>query len=185
LQVCLEALGIAYRIDPGIVRGLDYYTKTVFEVISNHIGSQGTVCGGGRYDGLVETCGGPDMPGVGFGMGMERILLVMEAQGVEIPEPDRCDVFVATFKNGGRALEICERLRRVNVRADYDPLMRSMKAQMRHAEKLGVSIVLIEGEDEQKSGTIQVKVMEDGQQQQVPFEDAMRHLTEIFGMVMG
>lgn len=185
LQDCLDALGIAYQIDPGIVRGLDYYTKTVFEVISNHIGSQGTVCGGGRYDALVETCGGPDMPGVGFGMGMERILLVMEAQGVEIPEPRRCDVFVATFKDGKRALEICERLRHVNVRADYDPLMRSMKAQMRHAEKMGAAIVLIEGEDERNAGAIQIKVMEDGTQQRVDFEEAMRNLTEIFGMVMG
>ncbi|MFR6344636.1 MAG: ATP phosphoribosyltransferase regulatory subunit, partial [Christensenellales bacterium] len=112
----------------------DYYTKTVFEVISNKIGAQGTICGGGRYDGLVETLGGPKTPGIGFGIGMERLLLVMQAQGAEPPVPSRCDVFVNTFGDTERALEICTLLRARGVKADFDPNKRSMKSAMRYAE---------------------------------------------------
>lgn len=95
LKEYLDILGIGYEIDPRIVRGLDYYTKTAFEIISENIGSQGTVCGGGRYDGLVKECGGPDVPGIGFGLGIERLLSVLDAYGIKIPEPKPLDVYVA------------------------------------------------------------------------------------------
>ena len=173
LKKALSALEITYNVDPTIVRGLDYYTKTVFEIISNHIGSQGTVCGGGRYDGLIETCGGQPTPGVGFGMGMERLLLVMQAQGVEIPEPSRCDVFVNTFGDTERALAITTMLRARGIKAEFDPLARSTKAQMRYAEKLGASAVLFEGEDEKQKGEVLIRAMQDGAQQAYPFEKAL------------
>ena len=97
LKKNLDAMGIEYIVDPGIVRGLDYYTKTAFEFVSNKIGAQGTVCGGGRYDNLIELIGGPPIPGVGFGMGIERLLMVMEATGKEIPAPENLDVFIAVM----------------------------------------------------------------------------------------
>ena len=99
LKSDLEAMDIAYTVDPGIVRGLDYYTKTAFEFISENIGAQSTVCGGGRYDYLTEEIGGPHMPGVGFGLGIERLLITMEENGFVIPEPEGPDAFIA-FMSG-------------------------------------------------------------------------------------
>ena len=179
LQGALKTLHIPYEIDPGIVRGLDYYTKTVFEVISNKIGAQGTICGGGRYDGLVETLGGPKTPGIGFGIGMERLLLVMQSQGLMPPVPARCDVFVNTFGNTERALEICTLLRARGVKADFDPNGRSMKSSMRYAEKLGPACILFEGEDERAKGEVQIRAMVDGEQKAYPFEEALDRLQKI------
>jgi len=178
LKQALTKLGIEYEVDPTIVRGLDYYTKTVFEVVSNHIGSQGTVCGGGRYDRLIETCGGKPTPGVGFGMGMERLLLVMQAQGIEIYEPNQTDVFVHTFSDASRAFTLCSMLRKQNIRADYDPLERSTKAQMRYAEKLGVRVVLFEGEDERQKGQVTLRLMQSGEQVSLSLEEAMQYLSQ-------
>ena len=180
LQCALQALQIPYEIDPTIVRGLDYYTKTVFEIISNHIGSQGTVCGGGRYDKLIETIGGPSMPGVGFGMGMERLLLVMQAQNVEIEEPSRCDVFIHTFGDIERAFVLCMQLRKAGVKAEFDPLNRSTKAQMRYAEKLGATIVLFEGEEERKNRKVNLRRMSDGEQKEYDLAMAMEALEATF-----
>lgn len=176
LKQCLTDLGHEYSVNPRIVRGLDYYTKTVFEVVSTHIGSQGSVCGGGRYDGLVETCGGPQTPGAGFGMGMERILLVMEAQGIDIHEPERCEVYVVTFKDDRRALALCGRLRAAGIKADYDPLQRSMKAQMRQAEKLGAAFVIIEGDDERAADAVILKNMGSGEQKQLAMRQAIEEI---------
>ena len=179
LKQTLKTLGIAFIVDPTIVRGLDYYTKTVFEIVSSHIGSQGTVCGGGRYDALIETCGGKPTPGVGFGMGMERLLLVMQAQGAQITEPPRCDVFVHAFSNTGRALELCTLLRSQGIRADYDPLARSTKAQMRYAEKSGARAVLFEGEEERLAGCVSVRSMDTGEQSQTTLGEAIRALSAL------
>ena len=179
LQSALKTLHIPFEIDPGIVRGLDYYTKTVFEVISNKIGAQGTICGGGRYDGLVETLGGPKTPGIGFGIGMERLLLVMQAQGAEPPVPSRCDVFVNTFGDTERALEICTLLRARGVKADFDPNKRSMKSAMRYAEKLGPACILFEGEDERAKGEVLIRAMADGEQKAYPFGEALDRLQKI------
>lgn len=181
LKAALAMISIDFEVDPTIVRGLDYYTKTVFEVVSNHIGSQGTVCGGGRYDGLIETCGGSPTPGVGFGMGMERLLLVMQAQGIDIPERCQTDVFVHTFGDAARAFELCNLLRQNGIRADFDPLCRSTKAQMRNAEKLGVKTVLFEGEEEKKSGRVSLRTMANGEQTAFELDHAIRVLTQMYG----
>ncbi len=181
LKQTLTSLGIVYHVDPTIVRGLDYYTKTVFEVVSKHIGSQGTVCGGGRYDGLIETCGGTSTPGVGFGMGMERLLLVMEAQDVDIKESPRYDVFVHTFGDDARAFDICYKLRKEGIRADYDPLNRSTKAQMRYAEKSGAHAVLFEGNDERKKGRVSIRMMDSGEQRDYEWNQIFDVLKKING----
>ncbi len=146
----LAAAEIDYKINPLIVRGLDYYTKTVFEIISTDIGAQGTVCGGGRYDGLVEELGGKPTPGIGFGMGMERLLLVIESLGIEIPEPSLCDVYVCTLgeKAAKTGFGITEELRAAGIKAECDHMGRSMKAQMKYAGKIGAAKVVIIGEDE-------------------------------------
>ena len=180
LKGALTSLGIQYEVDPTIVRGLDYYTKTVFEVVSNHIGSQGTVCGGGRYDGLIETCGGKPTPGVGFGMGMERLLLVMAAQGIQMDEPSRCDVFVHAFEDTNSAFSLCARLRNMDVCAEYDPMNRSTKAQMRYAEKLGVKAVLFYGEEERKNEKAVIRMMDTGEQQSYDLEDALIQLKKLY-----
>ena len=133
-----------------IVRGLDYYTKTVFEIISDTIGAQGTVCGGGRYDGLVEECGGPKAPGVGFGLGMERLLLVLESQNIEIPKPIVCDIYFTTAGEKARekAFELTQTLRAKGISSDMDHVGRSLKAQFKYADKLGARFVGTLGDDE-------------------------------------
>lgn len=178
LQAYLGALGIAYQVDPFIVRGLDYYTKTVFEIISGSIGAQGTVCGGGRYDRLVNEIGGPDMPGIGFGMGMERLLLVMQNDGIEIPEPPQTDIYVCTRGNQARlkAAALVRDLRAKGVPADMDHVDRSMKAQFKYADKIGAKKVLVLGEDEIANGTVTVKDMESGGETTVKQEEILNIL---------
>ena len=177
LKGYLDAMGIQYTVNPRIVRGLDYYTKTVFEIISTHAGSQGTVCGGGRYDRLVEEIGGPKMAGVGFGMGMERLLLVMENQGVEIPKPTVCDVFFCTYGKAARlqAARLCNLLRNKGVKADMDHAARSMKAQFKYADKLGCRHVVVIGDDEISGGVVKLRDMSNGTEQTVPAEGLIEY----------
>jgi histidyl-tRNA synthetase len=172
LQSYLQAAGISYEIDPGIVRGLDYYTKTVFEIISNDIGAQGTVCGGGRYNGLVEQIGGPAMPGVGFGMGMERLLLVLEGLGIEIPKPAPCDIYLCNYGKEAKAecFRLATMLRRQSIRAEMDHSSRSMKAQFKYADKLGAKFVVVIGEEELKQGVLKLRSMEDGDETILPMD---------------
>lgn len=167
LEVYLDALCIPYAVDPRIVRGLDYYTRTVFEFVSNSIGAQGTVCGGGRYDHLVSELGGPDLPAVGFGMGLERLLLTAESEGIRFPEPRRPDAFVAV--HGGirervRAVQLVQTLRGAGLTADIDLTGRSLKAQFKYAGKLRVRYVIVIGEREAENGTVVVKNMETGEE---------------------
>ncbi len=166
LKKYLGVLGIEYAINPLIVRGLDYYTKTVFEIISDNIGSQGTVCGGGRYDKLLKQIGGPDMPGIGFGMGIERLLLVMESEGIEIPRPSVTDVFVCTHGQAARMCAICltRGLREKGIKADMDHCARSIKAQFKYADKIGAKTVIVIGEEEVEKGTAILKTMETGEE---------------------
>ncbi len=175
LQHYLRAMGIDYKINPYIVRGLDYYTKTVFEIISNHIGAQGTVCGGGRYDKLVEELGGPAMPGVGFGMGMERLLLVMEGQGIVIPEPTLCDVFFCTYGDAAktRAVQMAYDLRKRGVKAEVDHVGRSMKAQFKFADKIDCKYVVVIGDEELEKGSAKLKEMETGVETLLTFEEIL------------
>lgn len=164
VQKLLDVAGLEYAVNPLIVRGLDYYTKTVFEFVTADLGSQGTVCGGGRYDNLISELGGGSVPGVGFGMGLERILMLMEAKGVVIPEPKRCKLFIATMGEAAyeKAFEIVSDLRKHGVKADLDHMERGVKAQFKYADKISAEYVATIGENELSLGTVTVKKMSDG-----------------------
>jgi len=168
----LQALGVEYQIDTRIVRGLDYYTNTVFEVLHPKLGAQATLWGGGRYDGLIETVGGKPTPGVGFGMGMERVLMVLEEEGLleAFKDRPRMDVFVATMGEVARpaGLKMLYEVRAAGLSADIDYLGRSLKAQMKYAGKQNSRFVVILGEDEVKNGNAVVKDMDAGTQETVP-----------------
>ncbi len=167
LQGCLTGVGVEYTVDPFIVRGLDYYTKTVFEIVATCEGYAGTVCGGGRYDGLMAELGGPGLPGVGFGMGMERLLLVAELSGAKIPAPRRADVYIAALGEAARAagFALADALRGQGVIAEFDHVGRSFKAQFKYADKLGARYVAILGEDELAKGCAKLKDMATGEEQ--------------------
>lgn len=163
LERYLKDAEIPYEVDCNIVRGLDYYTRTVFEFVTDALGSQGTVCGGGRYDGLVESVGGKPTPCVGFGMGLERLLLLMQTIGVEVPAP-HVELFIAPQCEAARAtvLRLARELRAANVAVDTDLLGRSVKSQLKYADKIGAKHVLVIGESELVDGTCRVKRMADG-----------------------
>ena len=169
LRASLDAMGIESVIDPSIVRGLDYYTGTVFEFIAEGIGAQSTVCGGGRYDGLVSSIGGPELPGIGFGMGITRIILAMQEEGV-VPVDEKAPVLY-TASLGERAmveaLKITERLRKEGKYAECDLVGRSLKAQMKYANKLGAEYTLIIGDSEIDAGRAQLRNMKTGEQTEV------------------
>ncbi len=173
LKKRLATAGIEYSINPFIVRGLDYYTKTVFEIISNDIGAKGTVCGGGRYDGLVEEIGGPPTPGIGFGMGIERLLLSIESAGVDMPRQRQCDVYVCSMGEEAamKSFSIASELRESGVKAECDHMGRSMKAQLKYANKIGAPWVIIIGEDEINKGAAVVRDMENSKENSVPFKE--------------
>ncbi len=178
LQRDLDALGIEYEVDPGIVRGLDYYTKTAFEFISDKLGAQSTICGGGRYDNLVEEIGGPSTAGVGFGMGIERLLITLEACGVEIPQPDECDVFIAAMGSAAqtKALQLGAELRRAGKKAIVDVCGRGLKAQLKYADRLGASWCMVLGDDELARGVVQLRDMKNSTQTELPVEKAFEEI---------
>ena len=180
LKGCLDALAIEYEVDPMIVRGLDYYTKTVFELVSTEGEYTGTVCGGGRYDGLIEELGGPKMNAVGFGMGMERLLLVAESFA-PIPEPDLVDVYIAPMGDEARniGLSMAKQLRELGVKTDFDHVGRSFKAQFKYADKLKARFVAVIGEDEVKSGRLKLKNMADGTETVLPLEGFAQKAKEL------
>lgn len=173
LKSRLQGAGITYEVNPMIVRGLDYYTKTVFEIISTDIGAQGTVCGGGRYDGLVEEIGGPPTPGIGFGMGIERLLLVLESLGIALPRPNLCDVYVCTLGEaaGAKGFTITAALRADGIKAECDHMGRSMKAQMKYAGKIGAKTVVIIGDNEIEKSVAVVRDMQKSEEKTVPFAE--------------
>ena len=173
LQKNLDALEIPYVINPKIVRGLDYYTKTAFEFVTNSLGAQGTVCGGGRYDNLVEEVGGPPIPGVGFGLGKERLLMLMEANGVEIPKPSDCDVFIATMGEAAKLYgqKLLFNLRRNGIKCQIDDLQRNFKGQFKYADRLGAKLAVVIGDNELENGVATCKDMISGEQTEVRFED--------------
>lgn len=168
----LEALGIPYSINTKIVRGLDYYTKTVFEFISGDIGAQSTICGGGRYDGLVAELGGKPLPALGFAMGLERLLMVLASKGIEIPEPKVCDIYIGSIgdKANIKACEITAALRAEGFFVECDLMDRSTKAQMKYANKLGCYYSLIIGDNELESGVATLKDMRGEENREVNFE---------------
>lgn len=173
LQARLKGMGIDFVINPKIVRGLDYYTKTVFEFVSNDLGAQSTVCGGGRYDGLIEQLGGPKTPGLGFGMGLERLLLVLEAQGIEVPEERACELYIANIGEaaGLKAGELTNALRREGFFVECDSMGRSLKAQMKYADKIGARTSMVLGDDELANGKARLKNMATGEVKELKFEE--------------
>lgn len=165
----LDEMGIGYNIDPRIVRGLDYYTKTVFEFVSDEIGAQGTVLAGGRYDGLIEELGGNPVSGLGFAMGLERLLLVIEKSGNTIAEPDGCLLYIANMGDDARAsaMKIINILRSKGIFALCDISGRSLKAQMKYADKIKAKYTVVLGDDELTSGRCNIKLMETGETQNI------------------
>lgn len=165
----LDAANIEYIVNPQIVRGLDYYTKTVFEFVSDAIGSQGTVCGGGRYDGLLEELGGQHTPSLGFAMGLERLQLVMEAQGCNFPEPSRPDLFIVAMgeKATLKAVEIAKDMRDEGFSVVYDLNGRSLRAQMKYADKLGAKFNVVIGDNEVENKVVSLKDMATGESSEI------------------
>ena len=171
LKQYLALAGIDYKINPRIVRGLDYYTRTVFEFVSTSIGAQGTVCGGGRYDGLLKELGGNPLPAVGFGTGIERLLMVIEQTGAGFPEEEKPTVYLAGMDENCRkkAFEIACELRAAGVMAEIDHMQRSIKAQFKYADKIGAKYVAVIGGNELEEGAVNVKRMATGESERVEF----------------
>ena len=172
VQEYLKAQDIAFNINPKIVRGLDYYTKTVFEFVSSSIGAQGTVCGGGRYDGLVEELGGQKTASLGFAMGLERLMLLMEAQNCPFPEPQAADLFIVALGDKAvlKALEISKDMRAEGFGCLMDLNRRSVRAQMKYADKLGAKFNLVIGDNEVESGCAKLKNMATGVETEIQLE---------------
>ncbi len=169
VQKYLDAQNIEYKINPQIVRGLDYYTKTVFEFVSNSIGAQGTVCGGGRYDGLVEELGGQHTASLGFAMGLERLMLLMEAQGCEFPQAEKPDLFIVALgeKATLKAVEIAKDMREEGFSALLDLNQRSVRAQMKYADKLGAKFNVVIGDNEVETKIAKLKNMQTGEETEI------------------
>ena len=180
LKEILDACGVKYKLNPKLVRGLDYYSKTVFEFVSTSIGSQGTVLGGGRYDTLIENLGGPQVPAVGFGSGIERMLLVLENTGKRIPEEAPLGVYVAGLDDEGRkaAFQLCDTLRKTGISAEFDHAARSVKAQFKYAGKVGAKYVVVIGSNELESGEYTVKNMADSTSETVKAERVAEYLAQ-------
>jgi len=165
LQKRLRAMDIHFTVDPFIVRGLDYYTKTVFEFVTRQIGSQGTVCGGGRYDLLTGQMGGPPTPALGFAMGLERLLMLMEAQGCAFPALPACDCYIGSIgeEQSVTALKLASTLRAEGFQVLVDTVGRSVKAQMKYANKVGARFSCMIGEEELRQGKVTLKHMDSGE----------------------
>ncbi|MCR5484616.1 MAG: histidine--tRNA ligase [Clostridiales bacterium] len=176
----LDAMEIRYTVNPTIVRGLDYYTRTVFEFVSNEIGAQGTVCGGGRYDGLAEELGGQHVPSLGFAIGLERLLLLMHAQETDFPEQMKCNIFIASMGDDAyiAAAKAANDLRLSGIFAQFDVAGRSLKAQMKYAGKIGAEFTAVIGEDELKNGRINVKEMATGDTTEMSLENFAEEFSE-------
>lgn len=173
LESILQGLTIPYEVDSRLVRGLDYYTRTVFEFISSSIGAQGTVCGGGRYNHLVEEIGGKPTPAVGFGMGIERLMMVAEAVGASLGEPERPDIYIAPLGEEQvlPAYLLTQELRAKGVAAETDLAGRSLKAQMKYADKIGAVYAAVLGADERASGAVKLRHMHNGTEETVRLEE--------------
>lgn len=174
LKSILTNMGIEYSVNPRIVRGLDYYTKTVFEFVTTDIGSQGTVCGGGRYDGLIEQLSGKHVPALGFGMGLERLILTMENQGCEFMENPTCELYIAPMGDTAKdkAVELASNLRTEGFLVEYDIMDRGIKAQMKYANKLNAKFVLVIGDNEIQSNSAKLKFMATGEEFPITLDDS-------------
>ena len=178
LKTNLDAMDISYVVDPRIVRGLDYYTKTAFEFVTTKIGAQGTICGGGRYDHLVEEIGGPSIPGVGFGLGKERLLILMEQNDIIVDDPNVPDISVSFIGDKARlyALDLVHKLRACGVSAIIDTLNRNLKGQMKYANKLNARYSVVIGDNEIEKGIVTLKNMHSGEQKEINAIDITKEI---------
>lgn len=181
VKAYLDKAEIAYTINPQIDRGLDYYTKTVFEFVCDYIGAQGTICGGGRYDGLIEELGGKPLPSLGFAIGMERLLSVMEKQGIEIPKSPECQIYIVSM--GDRAAKesfaLAKLLRESSIKAQFDIVGRSLKAQMKYADKIGAEYSVVIGDNEIDENKAVVKNMKTGTTKEIKLSNFIDGFIEI------
>lgn len=173
LKSILDSYGVSYKVNPKIVRGLDYYTRTVFEFISNDLGAQGTVCGGGRYDGLVKELGGQPTPALGFGMGLERLIMTMENTGKDFLDPKTPDIYFAPMgqKAQMRSAQLCMEIRDEGYSAEFDVIGRGLKPQMRYADKIGAKFVCVLGDNELETSSAKIKNMRTGKETPTSLED--------------
>ncbi|MBQ3133995.1 MAG: histidine--tRNA ligase [Clostridia bacterium] len=175
VKACLNAADIPFEVDPHIVRGLDYYTRTVFEFVSDALGAQAVVCGGGRYDGLIEELGGPHLPSLGFAMGLERLLMIMDAKGCSFPAPPACELYLAPM--GAAAARECfaiaAKLRAGGVAVQTDVVGRGLKAQMKYADKIGAKQVIVVGDNELETKQAKLKDMDAGTETDIALDDSM------------
>ena len=179
VEAGLAALGVAYTIDTLLVRGLDYYMRTTFEFAADALdAAQNGIGGGGRYDGLAEALGAPPTPGIGFGLGVERILLACDAEGVFPAPAARVDVFVVDTAGGATALELTHALRDAGIRADRAFDARSMKAQFKQADRSGAELVVIAGPDEVADGQVKVQSLTSAGEELVAIDDVVAHVTK-------
>ena len=178
----LDTLGITYEVDPNLVRGLDYYNHTTFEIMStaSGFGAITTLCGGGRYNGLVQEIGGPDVPGIGFALSIERLLLALEAEGVELDTASGLDVYIIAMGDGAKqkAVELTSTFRAKGLATEMDYLDRKMKAQMKSADRLGAKYTIVLGETELEEQSAAVKHMESGEQHKVVFSELVNYLSQ-------
>ena len=172
VKMYLEAMGISYTVNPHIVRGLDYYTRTVFEFVTDALGAQSAVCAGGRYDGLVEELGGSHVPALGFALGLERLLLLLEAQGIALPAADVPEIYIASIGDAAlaKAAALALELRQSGISAQFDVVGRSVKAQMKFADKIGARFTTVIGDDDIAAGIAKVKNMESGETQEISLD---------------
>ena len=179
LQKYLTEMGIDFVVDKTIVRGLDYYRKTAFEIISNDIGAQSTVCGGGRYDGLVELLGGPKgVSGIGFGLGIERLLLTLENNNIEIENPKSTDIYIATIGDAAKtkSVKIVKDLRANHISSDNDHLGKSIKAQFKYSDKINAKYTVVIGDDELANDTATLKNMQTSEQSTIKLSELVDEL---------
>ena len=176
----LSKAGVEYIVNPTIVRGLDYYTKTVFEFVSTDIGAQSTVCGGGRYDGLIEQLGGQHMPSLGFALGIERLLMLMDARGIEIEKPATCDIYFASMGDNAqaKAFELTQKVRSASLYAECDVVGRGLRAQMKYADKIGAKFSVVIGDNEIDENKAKLKNMQSGEQKEISLGEDF--LTEFY-----
>lgn len=179
----LGIIGIDFEVDPKIVRGLDYYTKTAFEILSDEAGKKGTLCGGGRYDELVKQCGGPEMPGIGFGMGLERAIMALETQGVEIPKPKQSDIFIVTMCDDARDVgyKLTSDLRDEEILSHIDYLDRSVKAQFKYANKVNALFTIVIGEEELKKQSVTLKDTITSKSEEIRFSEVVVKIKQKLG----
>ncbi len=183
LKKNLDNMGIPYIVDSKIVRGLDYYTRTVFEFVSNEIGSQGTVCGGGRYDNLIGECGGPKTGAVGFAMGLERIMMLVKSQGLIETKGKDVDIYIGSIGDEGflKAQAVGFELRKSGICVEYDTLKRSVKAQLKYANKINAKFSVVIGENEIKTDCVNLKNMTESKQEEIKLSSLKEELFKRLG----